>query len=638
MNKVWAPKTRATSPSSTKAAENAAYFASSEVVVAEAGTQATATAEPMKYIVLTGGTVSGLGKGTAIASIGVVLKSHGLRVTAIKVDPHLNVDAGTVSPNLHGEVYVLDDGGQVDLDLGTYERFLDVTLMSGHNITSGKLFEQVIQRERTGQYLGKSVRMVPHVTDAFNDWIVDMARTCVDGSSQSPQVCLIELGGTVGDVECTVYLEALQQLAFQVGRENFCTAHMCLVPVMGSLVEQKTKPCQQSVRLLREAGLTPDFLLCRSEQPLEEEARRRLSMLCQVRTEHIVSLHDVSNIYRVPLLLAEQEVGANICRHFGLACAIPVISPSIRLQEQARYVLGEAREKRLGDWRMLADRLDTCIEEVVVAIVGKHSGTLDAYVSVVTALKHAGVEAGLHVSVDLIESQDLEPNTQRIDPKRYDAAWWKLRSAGAVVVPGGFGDRNIEGKVTVASHCRESQTPFLGIGAGMQAAVIEFGRSELLWTGANSTEFDEGTRHPVVTFMPEVTASTTGGTLRLGTRVTTLKTDMDSLARKLYDERPTISERHRRRYEVNLTMQGALEARGLCFTAHGDRGQRLEMCELTGHPFFVGCQFHPELLSRPARPSPPILGLVLAAAKRLERRLGDGNGCLCVGAGFERII
>jgi len=408
---------------------------------------------------------------------------------------------------------------------------------------------------------------------------------------------------------------------------------------MGSVLEQKTQLCQQSVRLLREAGLTPDFLLCRSEQPLEDEARRRLSTLCQVRTEHIISLHDVSNIYRVPLLLAEQEVGANICRRFGLARTIPVVSPSIRLEEQALYILGhEASSKRLGDWRMLADRLDTCTEEVAVAVVGKHGGTLDAYVSVVTALKHAGVEAGIHVSVDLIESQDLEPNTQRVDAKRYDAAWWKLQSAAAVVVPGGFGDRNIEGKVTVASHCRASQTPFLGIGAGMQAAVIEFARSELLWTGANSTEFDEATRHPVVVFMPEVAASSTGGTLRLGTRVTTFRTEVESLARKLYGLRPTINERHRRRYEVNATNTAALEAKGLRFTAHGDRGQRLEMCELKNHPFFVGCQFHPEFLSRPSRPSPPILGLVLAAAKRLERRLGEDNGRLRVGAGFERII
>jgi len=359
-------------------------------------------------------------------------------------------------------------------------------------------------------------------------------------------------------------------------------------------------------------------------------------MLCQVRTEHIVSLHDVSNIYRVPLLLAEQNIGVNICQHLGFARAIPVVSPSIHLSEQALYILGhEAREKRLGDWRMLADRLDTCTEEVVVAIVGKHGGTLDAHVSLVTALKHAGVEAGLHVSVDLIESQDLEPNTQRVDAKRYDAAWWKLQSAGAVVVPGNSGDRNIEGKVTVASHCRTSRTPFLGIGAGMQAAVIEFARSELLWIGANSTEFDENTHHPVVVFMPEVSASSSGGTLRLGAKLTTFRPDADTLAHKLYGQRQSVNERHRRRYEVNAPLATALDARGLRFTAHGDRGQRLEMCELKEHPFFLGCQFHPEFLSRPARPSPLILGLVLAAAKQLERRLTEDNGCLRVGAGFE---
>lgn len=591
----------------------------------------------MKYFVVTGGTVSGLGKGTAISSVGVVLRSHGLRVTAIKIDPYLNVDAGTMSPFEHGEVYVLEDGGEVDLDLGNYERFLDITLTSSHSITSGKIFEQVIKRERTGHYLGKTVQMVPHVTDAIQDWILDVARQPVDKSGLRPQVCLIELGGTVGDIESAVYLEALQQFLFKVGSENFIIAHVGMVPVMGATGEQKTKPCQHSVKLLREAGLKPDMLFCRSEQPLEEATRRKLSLFCQVPPEGVVSLHDISNIYRVPLLLADQHVGARICRRFN-SSGEHEVAPTLQLEERALAQLGiEARESRLGDWRIIADRVDSFNDEVNIAIVGKYTGLHDSYISVIKALKHAAIEAGLHLSIEWVESGDLEPNAQLLDHKRFDSAWVRLKQANGVLVPGGFGDRGIEGKVRAANYCRKSNTPYLGICVGLQTAVIEFARAELGWENANSTEFDESTPNPVVVFMPEASSTIMGGTMRLGLRATYIK-DADSLAHRIYGGKPVIKERHRHRYEVNQACVGPLESRGMRFTGQDERGQRMEIAELRNHPFFFACQFHPEFQSRPATPSPPFLGLVLASAKQLDRRLEDDGGLLRVGAGFEKRV
>jgi len=591
---------------------------------------------PVKYLVVTGGTVSGLGKGTAISSIGVLLRSHGIRVTAIKIDPYLNIDSGTMSPFEHGEVYVLEDGGEVDLDLGNYERFLDVTLTSSHSMTSGKIFEQVIKRERMGHYLGKAVSMVPHATDAIQDWLLDCGRKPVDASGATPQVCLVELGGTVGDIEGAVFLEALQQFTFKVGPDNILIAHVGMVPVMGAVGEQKTKPCQHSVKLLREAGLKPDILLCRSEQQLEETTRKKLSLFCQVAPELVVSLHDISNIYRVPILLAEQRLGVHICRRLGLG-AEHIIAPTMQFDDAVWAFMGaESRESRLGDWRMIADRVDSCTDELVIAIVGKYTGLHDSYISVIKALKHAAIECALHLSIEWVESGDLEPNAQSVDQKRFDAAWWRLKNAHGVLIPGGFGDRGIEGKILAANYARLSSTPFLGISVGLQAAVIEFARSELGWENANSTEFEESTPHPVVVFMPEASATVMGGTMRLGVRTTVIK-DPDSLAAKLYSGRQHVTERHRHRYEVNPACVPALESRGLRFTGQDERGQRMEIAELrTGHPFFFGCQFHPEFQSRPASPSPTVLGFVLASARRLEKRFEDDGGMLRVGSGFEK--
>jgi CTP synthase len=586
----------------------------------------------MKFLVVTGGTVSGLGKGTTISSIGVVLRSHGLRVTAIKIDPYLNVDAGTMSPFEHGEVYVLEDGGEADLDLGNYERFLDITLTSNHSMTSGKIYDQVIRRERTGHYLGKTVQMVPHVTDAIQEWISDVARVPVDQSGLPPQVCLVELGGTVGDIESSVYLEALQQFQFRVGKENFLLAHLGLVPVIGCTGEQKTKPCQHSVKVLREAGLQPDILMCRSEIPVDEATRKKLSLFCQVTPERIISLHDISNLYHVPLILAEQNVGDVICKQFAVTDT-GVIARTLPLQDSAIPAI--ALKERLGDWRVIADRTDNCEKEVVIAVVGKYTNNPDAYLSVVKALKHAALEAMLRLCIVWVESSDLEPNVERTDAKRHEAAWKSLKTAHGILVPGGFGNRGIEGKVMTANYCRTSGTPYLGICVGLQTAVIEFARNCLGWEDANSTEFDETTPHPVVVFLPESSTTVLGGTMRLGSRATILR-DSTSLAQKIYGGKPVIYERHRHRYEVNKACVPAFESEGLLFTGQDDRAQRMEICEVAGHPFFMACQFHPEFKTSPGCPSPLFLGLLLAASGQLEARLAADGGSLHVGAGFEQ--
>eukprot|EP00927_Polykrikos_kofoidii_P057188 TRINITY_DN51308_c0_g1_i1.p1 TRINITY_DN51308_c0_g1~~TRINITY_DN51308_c0_g1_i1.p1 ORF type:complete len:688 (+),score=125.52 TRINITY_DN51308_c0_g1_i1:116-2065(+) len=588
---------------------------------------------PMKYLVVTGGTVSGLGKGTAISSIGVVLKGMGVRVTAMKIDPYLNVDAGTMSPLEHGEVYVVDDGGEADLDLGNYERFLSLELTSQHSLTSGKIYDHVIKSERKGNYLGKTVQMVPHVTDAIQDWIMEVAQKPVDGTGKRPQVCLIELGGTIGDIESAVYTEALQQLQFRVGRENFFAAHVGFVPVMGATGEQKTKPCQHSVKLLRMAGIKPDVLLCRSDRRVNDETRKKMSLFCQVADSCVVSLHDLSNIYRVPLLLQEQGVGEVICAHFGLLPA--TVSPVLPLSDAS---LGsQSRNVALGDWQVLADRVDACCREISIALVGKYTGLQDAYTSVVKALQHAAVEAGLRLVLVWVESSDLELNTREVESERYAAAWDCLKAADGVLVPGGFGHRGIEGKILAANFCRTSGKPYFGICVGLQIAVIEFARNVVGWSNADSTEFNEATPHPVVVFMPESSVTVMGGTMRLGSRATIIR-DPKSMGCKLYAGRPVVYERHRHRYEVNASCVPAFEAAGLKFSGQDDRGQRMEMCEIPEHPFFFACQYHPEFKSRPACPSPPFLGLVLAAAGMLNQRIEEDGGVLRIGKGFERKV
>jgi len=378
----------------------------------------------MKYIVVTGGTLSGLGKGTTISSLGVVLKSCGLRVTAIKIDPYLNIDAGTMSPYEHGEVFVLEDGGEADLDLGNYERFLDITLSRDHNITTGKIYERVIRRERQGDYLGKTVQVVPHVTDAIQEWIRDVSLRPVDNKQGPADVCLIEVGGTVGDIESSVYLEALQQFSYRVGLENFCLMQLAFVPVMGVVGEQKTKPTQHSVKFLREAGLRPDFIFCRAENELEEATKRKIGLFCQTRVDHVISVHDVSNIYHVPLVLEQQSVGTLVCERLKLVPGLP--SPRE----------GSPSPFDLRTWRQLAERSDAPEVSVKIGIVGKYTGLADSYLSVIKALKHAGVSAGLKVTIEWIESSDLEPAMKMKDPFLYDEAWKKLKDVDGVLCPG----------------------------------------------------------------------------------------------------------------------------------------------------------------------------------------------------------
>lgn len=585
----------------------------------------------MKYVIITGGTISGLGKGTAISSVGVVLRSHGVRVTAIKIDPYLNIDAGTMSPLEHGEVYVLEDGGEADLDLGNYERFLGITLTSGHSMTSGKVYDQVIKRERAGHYLGKTVQMVPHVTDAIQEWIMEMAQKPVDGTGKRADVCLVELGGTVGDIESAVYLEALQQMNFRAGEENFLMIHLGMLPLTGSTGEQKTKPCQHSVKLLREAGVKPDLLFCRSEKEVEPAVRQKLSLFCQVAPECVISLHDVSNLYRVPLLLAEQNVGRLICHRLGLN-ASETMASTVPLSISA---LPEgAASNRLGDWRVLASRVDSFKGEVSIALVGKYMGNPDAYVSVVKALEHAALEAGFRLKLSWVDSSCLEEQCRTKDNGKYEAAWQAVRAAEGILVPGGFGTRGIEGKIATARFCRKEAKPYLGICVGLQTAVIEFARTELGLCGANSTEFDEATPDPVVVFLPETSATILGGTMRLGSRATIIR-EPSSLACKIYGGSPVIYERHRHRYEVNASYVRAMEAKGLSFTGQDDRGQRMEVCEIKDHPFFLACQYHPEFKSMPARPAPTFLALVLASKGLLHSRIKADGGVLQVGAGFE---
>ncbi|XP_031493965.1 uncharacterized protein LOC116259255 isoform X2 [Nymphaea colorata] len=454
----------------------------------------------MKYVLVSGGVVSGLGKGVMASSIGVVLKACGLRVTSIKIDPYLNTDAGTMSPFEHGEVFVLDDGGEVDLDLGNYERFLDVKLTRDNNITTGKIYQSVIDKERRGDYLGKTVQVVPHITDAIQEWIERVAMIPVDGKEGPADVCVIELGGTVGDIESMPFVEALRQLSYRVGPGNFCLVHVSLVPVVNVVGEQKTKPTQHSVRELRGLGLIPNILACRSTKPLEDNVKEKLSQFCHVPAESILTIYDVSNIWHIPLLLRDQKVHEAILKGLNL--------------------LGFAGNPELQEWTARAELQDKLSYPVRIAMVGKYTGLSDSYLSVLKALLHASVECSRKLMVEWVAATDLEDATAREDPDAFEAAWNVLKSADGILVPGGFGDRGVQGKILAAKYARENRIPYLGICLGMQIAVIEFSRSILGLHDANSTEFDPDTKNPCVIFMPEGSKTHMGGTMRLGSRRT----------------------------------------------------------------------------------------------------------------------
>ena len=546
----------------------------------------------MKYVVVSGGVLSGLGKGVTASSIGVLLKSAGLRVTAIKIDPYLNSDAGTMSPFEHGEVFVLDDGGEVDLDLGNYERFLDITLSRDHNITTGKIYSKVIEDERRGDYLGKTVQVIPHITNKIQDWIEDVSIIPMDKSGECPDACVIELGGTVGDIESAPFVEALRQFQFRVGKENIAFVHVSLVPVVGPVGEQKTKPTQHSVRELRASGIIPDMIVCRSESVLDEETKEKLAQFCHVSKNAVISAHDVSNIYRVPLLLEEQGVQKLLGEKLDIS-----VMPN---------------NSMLNEWREMAQNVDSISEKVHIAMVGKYTGLSDSYLSVMKALQHASFAVGRELIIDWIEASNLDENVVDSKSEEYKNAWILLERADGILVPGGFGDRGTEGKIMAAKYAREHNKPYLGICLGLQIAVIEFCRNVLGWENANSTEFDEQTPHPVVVYMPEVSKTHLGGTMRLGSRTTILH-DSNSHAATLYQNTEQIDERHRHRYEVNPEIIDEIEKHGLKFVGKDETGQRMEILELVEHPYFFATQYHPEFKTRPSKPSPPFLGLLKAA-------------------------
>jgi CTP synthase len=596
-----------------------------------------------KLVVVTGGVLSGIGKGVTASSIGVLFRAMGLRVTALKIDPYLNVDAGTMSPLEHGEVFVLDDGGETDLDLGNYERFLSVCLTSKSNLSTGKIYQSVIERERKGDYLGKTVQVVPHVSDAIQEWVLQVAQTPVTSFStttprsvnmQRPEICIIELGkigqpnknsssllfykpivltfflnrtqlgGTLGDIESMPFVEALRQLQENIGYKNMCFVHVSLVPVLGSPVpEQKTKPTQHSVQRMMQLGLRPDFLCCRGKLPLEESVTKKLSLFTSVPPQAIISLHDVSNIYRVPLMMMEQNLPTMLVQRLRIP---GYYKRGVDYNTISKDTSGLAKSKVIKEWTQLSNAVDEPESECTVALVAKYMDQGDAYLSVIKALTHSAIATKQRLKIEVIDSSDLEQED--------GIALQKLLECDGMIVPGGFGERGFEGKIKAIQIAREMKMPFLGICLGMQGAVVEYARNVAHIPGANSAEFKEDLMkdlEDVVIFMPEGDRERMGGTMRLGARETFLK--KDSLARKLYGHE-RIMERHRHRYEVNPAIVDKLEEAGLHFVGKNTdhSGERMEVVELPEHvhPYFVGAQFHPEFTSRPEKPNPLFLGLL----------------------------
>ncbi|KAI8137345.1 CTP synthase [Fennellomyces sp. T-0311] len=559
-----------------------------------------------KYIVVSGGVISGIGKGVIASSTGTLLKSLGLRVTAIKIDPYLNIDAGLMSPLDHGEVFVLNDGGEVDLDLGNYERFLDVELSRINNITTGKIYSEVIEKERRGDYLGKTVQVVPHVTDAIQNWVERVAAMPIDESGEQPDVCIIELGGTVGDIESAPFVEAMRQFQFRVGHDNFCLIHVSLVPVVGSVGEQKTKPTQMSVRDLRGAGLSPDLIACRSSTPLDESVRGKISMFCHVAPEQVLAVRDVSSVYHVPVLLRENGVVDFFRKRLNL--------DSIKISKERKL----AGEELWTKWTNLTVGYERLYDTVKIALVGKYTNLHDSYISVYKALEHASLAMNRKLEIKWIEASDLEHETLKTNPIKYHESWQNLCSADGILVPGGFGARGVEGMIMAAKWARENKIPYLGICLGMQIAVIETARHMCNMKDANSAELDPDTKTPVVVYMPEISKTHMGGTMRLGLRPTVFQPNTEnSKVRKLYNGNASVDERHRHRYEVNPEHVSAFEEAGLKFIGRDESGERMEIVELDDHPFFVGCQYHPEYLTRPLKPHPLFRGLISAAIGQL---------------------
>jgi len=542
-----------------------------------------------KYVFVTGGVVSALGKGIASASIGQLLKARGLRVVLQKFDPYLNVDPGTMSPYQHGEVFVLDDGAECDLDLGHYERFTDTSLSRINNLTSGVVYETILQRERKGEYLGRTVQVIPHVTD-------EIKRRLKLPAELDPgiDVVVTEIGGTVGDIESLPFLEAIRQFRLESPVQDTLSVHLTLVPYIAAAGEIKTKPTQHSVRELRSIGIQPDVLICRAEAPMPEDARRKIALFCNVPAESVINAPDARSIYEVPLNFHAQGLDDLICGRLQLA----------------------APPAELEAWRRMVAIILNPPDTVRIAVVGKYVGLKDAYKSIIESFIHAGIPNRVHVELAWVDSESLEDRD--VGDQRLAEVF---AGCDGLLVPGGFGDRGIEGKIIAVRHARERGLPFLGICLGLQVAMIEIGRDLAGLPRANSSEFDPAAEHPVIDLMREQrNLEQMGATMRLGAWPCVLKPG--TLAASCYDA-PEISERHRHRYEVNNDYRARFEAAGVVFSGLSPDGRLVEMIELPGHPFFLACQFHPELKSRPNRPHPLFHRFVAAAAARLRARHGD---------------
>jgi CTP synthase len=530
-----------------------------------------------KHIFVTGGVVSSLGKGITAASIAVLLKRRGYRIKMQKLDPYLNVDPGTMSPYQHGEVYVTDDGAETDLDLGHYERFAEITCSRQSNYTTGSIYSAVISREREGGYLGKTVQVIPHITDEIKKAISKLDGDDVD-------IAITEIGGTVGDIESLPFLEAIRQYRHKIGRENGLFIHLTLVPYIRAAGEMKTKPSQQSVGILQEIGIVPDILVCRCERPLSEEHKEKLSLFCNVRRELVIEEQDVKNsIYEVPIELAKQDIDKYVLELFNL----------------------HVNDLKMDDWiKMVDTAVNPKSGSVEIAVVGKYTSLRDSYKSIYEALIHGGIANDVKVNVRMIESEDIEKHS----PDKY------LSGVDGILIPGGFGDRGIEGKILTAKFARENKIPFLGICLGMQCAVIEFGRNVLKYKNANSSEFNPKTKYPVIALMEEQKKVTSkGGTMRLGQYPCVIKAR--TKAATAYGSLK-ISERHRHRYEFNPAYKKAFEKKGMVFAGVNPGTKLTEIIELSNHPWFVACQFHPEFKSRPLSAHPLFRDFIKAAAKK----------------------
>jgi len=534
-----------------------------------------------KYIFVTGGVVSSIGKGTSAAALGMLLKSRGYKVVLQKFDPYINVDPGTMNPYQHGEVFVTEDGAETDLDLGHYERFLDENLGKLSNVTTGSVYWEVIQRERRGDYLGATVQVIPHITNEIKNRIGRLGR--------DKDIVITEIGGTVGDIESLPFLEAIRQFRNDVGRKNVLYVHVSYVPYIEAAGELKSKPTQHSVQTLRQIGISPDLIICRADRPIDEDVRQKISLFSDTELDSVIPAENAPTLYSIPLTLHEGRLDELVLEKLGLPAPPP----------------------ELARWRALVERMLSAEETVRVAVVGKYIKLQDSYLSVVEALGHAGGEHGVKVEIDWIDAEDL------IDPALTKE---RLATADGILVLPGFGDRGTEGKLEAARYARESGTPYLGLCLGMQIAVVEFARHSVGLTKANSTEFDPESPHPVIDIMPDQIGVEKGGTMRLGHYPCQIVPG--TLASEVYGEE-LVYERHRHRYEVNNGYRDALSQSGMVFSGTSPDGRLVEIAELKDHPFFIGSQFHPEFKSRPLRPHPLFRGFVRAC--RSLRKTGEAG-------------